>query len=65
MYAVMYRTSYGVNHLMKESYRTLDDAESGVLDSFPWVKEDGIQRGNDSSTFNLSDGSSIIIFREI
>lgn len=65
MYAVMYRTSYGINHLMKEAYRTLEDGEAGVIDSFPWVSEEGWQRGNDSSTFNLSDGSSIIIFREI
>ena len=65
MYALMYRTSIGNNIMMKETYRTLADAESGVLDSFPWVREDGMQRGNDSSTFNLSDGSSIIIFREL
>jgi hypothetical protein len=49
---------------MKECYRTLDDGEDGVIDSFPWVSEDGWARGNDSSIFNLSDGSSIIIFRE-
>ncbi len=64
MYAVMYRTSYGSNFLMKELYRTLDDGESGVIDSFPWVSEDGWQRGNNSSTFNLTDGSSFIIYQE-
>jgi hypothetical protein len=49
---------------MKELYRTLDDGESGVIDSFPWVSEDGWQRGNNSSTFNLTDGSSFIIYQE-
>lgn len=61
---MMYRTSYGMNHLMKECYRSLDEAEDGVIDSFPWVTEDEWQRGCDSSTFNLSDGSCFVIFRE-
>lgn len=64
MYAVMYRTSGGNNVLMKETYRSIDDAESGMLESFPWVHEDGFQRKNDSSTFNFSDGSCFVIYRE-
>lgn len=60
----MYRTPGGNNVMMKQLYRDLDSAESGVVGSFPWVAEDGWQRGNDSSTFNLSDGSSFIIFKE-
>lgn len=64
MYAVMYRTSIGNNHLMKEMYRSLDDGESGVIESFPWVSEDGWCRNGDSSLFNLSDGSCFVIYRE-
>jgi hypothetical protein len=64
MYAVMYRTPGGNNVLMKETYRSLDDGEAGVLDSFPWVSEIGWVRGENSSTFNLSDGSSFTIYQE-
>lgn len=64
MYRVMYRTPGGTNVMMKAGYTSLDDGESGVIDSFPWITEEGWQRGDDSSTFNLSDGSCIVIFKE-
>lgn len=63
-YAVMYRTPGGNNVLMKARYTSLTDAESSVVDSIGWIKEDEWQRGQDSSVFNLSDGSSFVIYRE-
>jgi len=64
MYAVMYRTPGGNNVVMKARYTSLDDAESSVVDWVKWITEDEWQRGQDSSTFNLSDGSCFVIYRE-
>lgn len=64
MYAVMYRTPGGNNVMMKHTYRSLIDAELGVIDSIGWIAEEQWQRGEDSSVFNLSDGSCFVIFRE-
>lgn len=61
-YSVIYRSATGTNHLQKEMYRSLDDAEEGVLDSHPWLSEDQWQRGDHTSIFNLNDGSCFIIF---
>lgn len=64
MYAVIYRTPGGSNVVMKARYTTLDDAESSVVAYNGWIAEDGWQRGQDSSTFNLTDGSCFVIYRE-
>lgn len=63
-YAIMYRAPDGINHLMKETYRTLDDAELGMLESFPWVTEENWRRKEDSSELEFSDGSCFVIYRE-
>ncbi len=64
MYAVMYRTPGGSNVVMKARYKTLDDAESCVVECTRWISEDQWQRGQDSSIFNLSDGSCFVIYSE-
>jgi len=63
-YAVILRTPGGHNVLMKPIYRTLDDAEEGVVDALPWLSEDGWVRSESGSSFHLSDGTSFIIFQE-
>lgn len=63
-YAVMYRSPGGDNTKLKSIYRSIDDAEDGVLDTLPWLSEDAISRTSDGSTFYLNDGSCFVIFRE-
>ena len=64
MYAVMYRTVNGVNVKFKELYRTLDDAEEGVLESQQWLTESEWLRAENSSLLELTDGSCFVIFQE-
>lgn len=64
-FAVMYRSAAGVNHLQKEIYRSLDDAEEGVVESNSWLASDCWQRlTQNSSIFNLNDGSCFFIYQE-
>lgn len=63
-YAVMFRTPMGNNVLMKPIYRTLNYAETGVIEAIEWLSEDGWARTENGSAFYLSDGSAFIIFQE-
>jgi hypothetical protein len=63
-YAVMFRTATGFNVLLKQMYRTIDEAEEDVVESHPWIAEDQWQRCPDASIFNFTDGSCFIIYRE-
>lgn len=60
----MYRTQSGKNVLMKAGYFDISDAESCVVDAVGWIAEDQWNRGQNSSTFNLTDGSCFVIYKE-
>jgi hypothetical protein len=64
-YAVIFRTPGGINTLMKPIFRSIDDAEEGVVEACNWLSEDGWVRTEEGSIFELSDGSSFVIYREI
>lgn len=63
-YAIMHRTEAGHNTKMRHIAKSIEDAEDIVSDSNPWLNELHWVRSNDSSTYELSDGSAWIIFRE-
>ena len=63
-YAVMYRSPKGDNIKLRPIYRSIEDAEDGIMDCNPWLSEDSIARTEDGSVFDLLDGSSFVVFRE-
>lgn len=63
-YAFMHRSSSGENTVMKSIARSIEDAKEMVEDALPWLQIDNWVDAEDSSMFELSDGSAWIVYRE-